>query len=79
MLETLRSSVAGIRDQLVAGWFATGFLGPRTDLGWPSGVQEDDDHHWTWSDPTTPARGDEVADPLAVARVEHPVIRRPGR
>jgi hypothetical protein len=24
----------------------TGLFGSRADLGWPSGVQEDDDHRW---------------------------------
>ena len=25
------------------------------DLGWPSGVQEDDDLHWSWAAPAQPA------------------------
>lgn len=28
--------------------FGEGFVGYRADLGWPQGVQEDDDVHWTW-------------------------------
>jgi hypothetical protein len=28
--------------------FAEGFLGYRPDMGWPHGVQEDDDFHWNW-------------------------------
>jgi hypothetical protein len=29
--------------------FGDGFVGPRLELGWPRGVQEDDDVHWTWA------------------------------
>ena len=29
--------------------FGDGFLAFRSDAGWPRGVQEDDDFHWTWS------------------------------
>jgi hypothetical protein len=29
--------------------FGEGFVPYRSDLGWPSGVQEDDDFHWSWS------------------------------
>ena len=29
--------------------FGEGFLPYRSDLGWPSGVQEDDDFHWSWT------------------------------
>jgi hypothetical protein len=28
--------------------FGEGFVGYRADLGWPRGVQEDDDVHWAW-------------------------------
>jgi hypothetical protein len=28
--------------------FAEGFIGYRPDTGWPQGVQEDDDFHWSW-------------------------------
>lgn len=28
--------------------FGEGFVGYRTNLGWPRGVQEDDDVHWSW-------------------------------
>jgi len=28
--------------------FAEGFLGYRPDMGWPHGVQEDDDFQWNW-------------------------------
>jgi hypothetical protein len=30
--------------------FGEGFLPYRSDLGWPRGVQEDDDFHWAWAD-----------------------------
>jgi hypothetical protein len=29
--------------------FADGFTPFRRELGWPRGVQEDDDFHWSWS------------------------------
>ena len=29
--------------------FGEGFLAFRGELGWPHGVQEDDDMHWQWS------------------------------
>ena len=79
MLDRLQSSIAGIRDQLVDGWFAEGFLGPRTDLGWPSGVQEDDDHRWTWTDQVPPVPAADAPDRPVVVRVEHAIIRRPRR
>ena len=28
--------------------FGQGFIGYRSDLGWPQGVQEDDDFRWNW-------------------------------
>lgn len=28
--------------------FGQGFVGYRPDMGWPQGVQEDDDVHWNW-------------------------------
>ena len=31
--------------------FGEGFLGYRSDQGWPQGVQEDDDVHWSWKGP----------------------------
>jgi hypothetical protein len=31
------------------GMFAQGFLGFRSDLAWPRGVQEDDDVRWQWA------------------------------
>jgi hypothetical protein len=35
-------------DRHVAFSFGAGFVGYRGDLGWPHGVQEDDDVHWNW-------------------------------
>jgi hypothetical protein len=29
--------------------FGDGFTPFRSDMGWPQGVQEDDDFHWSWS------------------------------
>ena len=29
--------------------FADGFIGYRPQMGWPRGVQEDDEVHWNWS------------------------------
>jgi hypothetical protein len=31
--------------------FGEGFVGYRSDLGWPPGVQEEDDVHWDWRSP----------------------------
>jgi hypothetical protein len=28
--------------------FGQGVVGYRSDMGWPAGVQEDDDLHWNW-------------------------------
>jgi hypothetical protein len=36
--------------------FGDGFTPFRSDLGWPRGVQEDDDFHWSWA-----GRKDEAA------------------
>ena len=45
--------------------FGDGFTPFRSDMGWPQGVQEDDDFHWSWSSP-----GDETTP---VGR--HPIAR----
>jgi hypothetical protein len=37
--------------------FTDGFLAYRGDPGWPRGVQEDDDFHWSWSPPSAAATG----------------------
>lgn len=48
---SLAIATFGIRltDRHVTVSFAAGFIGYRSDLGWPHGVQEDDDVHWNWS------------------------------
>jgi hypothetical protein len=35
-------------DRRIPFSFGQGFLGYRSDLGWPQGVQEDDDFRWNW-------------------------------
>ncbi len=35
-------------DRRITFSFGAGFLGYRSDMGWPQGVQEDDDVHWRW-------------------------------
>ena len=35
-------------DRHVTFSFGAGFVGYRSDMGWPHGVQEDDDFHWDW-------------------------------
>ena len=35
-------------DRHVTFSFGAGFVGYRADMGWPHGVQEDDDFHWDW-------------------------------
>ena len=37
-------------SQRVSFSFGEGFLPYRSDLGWPRGVQEDDDVHWAWAE-----------------------------
>ena len=43
-------AVIGLRwtDRHLPFPFGQGFIGYRADLGWPQGVQEDDDVHWNW-------------------------------
>jgi len=43
-------AVIGLRwtDRHLPFSFGQGFIGYRADLGWPRGVQEDDDVHWNW-------------------------------
>ena len=43
-------AAVGIRwiDRHVSFSFGQGFVGYRADLGWPRGIQEDDDVHWNW-------------------------------
>ena len=49
--------VAGGTVRTVSGMFRA------PDLGWPSGVQEDDDLHWAWAAGSTAAAGARVAEP----------------
>jgi hypothetical protein len=35
-------------DRRISFSFGEGFIGYRADLGWPHGVQEDDDVRWDW-------------------------------
>jgi hypothetical protein len=35
-------------DRRVAFSFGEGFVGYRSQMGWPQGVQEDDDFRWAW-------------------------------
>ena len=62
---SLGVAAVGIRwiDRHVSFSFGEGFVGYRADLGWPRGIQEDDDVHWNWQGgtagtgpPVTPAR-----------------------
>ena len=41
--------------------FGQGFIGYRADLGWPRGVQEDDDVHWNWTRRVAPEARDKAA------------------
>jgi hypothetical protein len=44
--------------------FGDGFVAFRADLGWPHGIQEDDDVHWTWrSNGLADRTGQPVASP----------------
>ncbi len=75
----LRSS--GDAAQLIGGLFHP------PGLGWPSGVQEDDDAHWTWdahdpvpgglpNRPVTPvAAPEDPADPVEVTPVRSRISR----
>jgi hypothetical protein len=40
--------------------FGDGFTPFRSELGWPRGVQEDDDFHWSWAG-AAPSPHDEAA------------------
>ena len=57
---SLAIATYGIRltDRHVTVSFAAGFIGYRSDLGWPHGVQEDDDVHWNWSAPRSEPEAD---------------------
>ncbi len=60
------SAAGRMGDTLLAGLFRA------PDFGWPPGVQEDDDHRWSWSGPT---EEDEPA-PVAVERVRMTPVTR---
>jgi hypothetical protein len=47
---SLAFATVGIRriDRRLSFSFGEGFIGYRADLGWPRGVQEDDDVRWNW-------------------------------
>ena len=55
---SLGLAAGGIRliDRHVTFSFGAGFIGYRSDLGWPHGVQEDDDVHWNWTRRASDAR-----------------------
>jgi hypothetical protein len=36
-------------DRRVSFSFGEGFISFRREMGWPTGVQEDDDLHWDWN------------------------------
>jgi hypothetical protein len=78
ILAALRASSSGV--QAMSGLFRA------ADLGWPTGVQEDDDLHWTWAakranppadSPVTPA-GPELQelDPSSLRVPAQPIVRR---
>jgi hypothetical protein len=50
VIGSLGFAALGIRriDRRVSFSFGEGFVGYRPDLGWPRGVQEDDDVRWNW-------------------------------
>jgi hypothetical protein len=48
MLLAASAGALRILDRRAGFSFADGLIGPRLALGWPRGVQEDDDFHWTW-------------------------------
>ncbi len=48
-------------DRRVSFSFGEGFVGYRADLGWPRGVQEDDDVHWNWTRREVPDASDSTA------------------
>lgn len=51
---SLGIAAVGIRwiDRHVSFSFGEGFVGYRADLGWPRGIQEDDDVRWNWQGST---------------------------
>ena len=77
VLAALRASGSGA--QAMSGLFRA-----PADLGWPSGVQEDDDLHWTWA-ATSATRPDAAplaeaewqdVDPSSLRVPAQPIVRR---
>jgi hypothetical protein len=78
VLAAMRASGGGV--QAMSGLFRA------PDLGWPTGVQEDDDFHWTWAatdaerpaDPRTPGAEPEwqELDPSSLRVPTQPIVRR---
>ena len=78
VLAAMRASGGGV--QAMSGLFRA------PDLGWPTGVQEDDDLHWTWAatgaepeaDPRTPAVEPEwqELDSSSLRVPTQPIVRR---
>lgn len=78
VLAAMRASGAGV--QAMSGLFRA------PDLGWPTGVQEDDDLHWTWAaegarpseDAATPMTEPvwQELDPSSLRIPAQPIVRR---
>jgi hypothetical protein len=51
VIGSLGFAAVGIRriDRSVPFSFGEGFVGYRADVGWPHGIQEDDDVRWNWA------------------------------
>ena len=61
-------------DRHVTFSFGAGFVGYRADMGWPHGVQEDDDFHWDWR-----PRTDRATPPsVGASRAAQPARASPG-
>lgn len=50
-------------DRRINFSFGAGFVGYRPDMGWPQGVQEDDDFHWNWRSGSGAAQANGHAGP----------------
>lgn len=67
----------GIPVGIVGAWFVNGgamglapAFQPSQSLDWPTGVQEDDDFHWTWSTDDDAEQQDAGAPPEATIENE---------
>ena len=76
VLAALRASGSGA--QAMSGLFRA-----PADLGWPTGVQEDDDLHWTWTAPGATRPEPPLAepewqdvDPSSLRVPAQPIVRR---